>query len=373
MSFSPSPCPSCLGISKILHPPIAAIANIARFRVEHYVKSERMRILGQSGDKVFEKHYQSDFIGGLQHVVLLRPSQDALLHEARKYRNRDPLAPTELGDDQLKAIRRNPRVLELRGERLKLMHEMRSLAGTVEAAEDLYPELYQQHEEVCKRLEKVRRTFRQEAKQKMREEYYRTMPTIEVNKQIDQLLGNPDGHWSDSEEDDEDWNPQIPEYVFQERARIVDAFYGPDAERLEGDAALERRIQVTKDMVALCKLWEPSRRGKRPSSTMKDDSDDKLQQEADSDLGFDEMRCPTDICIVCQRKFPRIDSLRRHLISQHLKHLAKGTTLYCTQKTCNNEKAFVNVTRFLSHAATVHSYDLDIGIQSLTVCPRSVP
>jgi len=95
------------------------------------------------------------------------------------------------------------------------------------------------------------------------------------------------------------------------------------------------------------------------------DNDDKLKQEADSDPGFDEMRCPTDICIVCQRKFPRIDSLRRHLISQHLKHLAEGTTLHCTRKTCNNEKAFVKVRRFLSHAATVHSYDLDIGIRVL--------
>ena len=145
---------------------MTAIANIARFRIEYYVESERMRILGQSGSGVFEKHYQSDFIGGLQEVVLLRPSQEALLREARKCRNRDPLAPTELDDNQLNAINRNPRVLELRGEKLKLMHEMRSLAGTVEAAKDLYPELCQQHEEVCKRLEKVRRTLRQTSSDK---------------------------------------------------------------------------------------------------------------------------------------------------------------------------------------------------------------
>jgi hypothetical protein len=322
-----------------------------------------MRILGQSGNQVFERHYQSDFIGGLQSVVLLRPSQDALLREARKSRNRDPLAPTKLSDNQLETIRHDPQVLGLREEKRMLTHIMRSLAGTVKAAENLHPELHKQHGKVCKSLEKARRTLRQETKRSTREKYYHTMPTIEVDKQIDQLLGNSNGQWSDGE--DEDWNPPIPGYVFPERARIVDAFYGPEAETLGGEAALARRIQVTKDMVALCRLWEPSRRGKQPSSTTKDESGDEPKQEADSNPSIDEMTCPTNICIVCQRKFPRIDSLRRHLISQHLNHLAEGKSLRCTRKTCNNEKAFVEVRRFLRHAATVHGYDLNIGIQVL--------
>jgi predicted transcriptional regulator len=91
-----------------------------------------------------------------------------------------------------------PRVVQLRKERLGLRDEMRSLAGTIEAAQDQYPELYWKHDEVCKKLEKVRRTLRQEAKQKMREEYYDTMPINEVDKQIDQLVDNPDADLSDS-------------------------------------------------------------------------------------------------------------------------------------------------------------------------------
>jgi hypothetical protein len=86
----------------------------------------------------------------------------------------------------------------------------------------------------------------------MREEYHDTMPTIEVYKQIDQLVDNPGADLSDSEHMDEDQNPPIPEYVFPERARIVEAFYGLKAETLEGDLALVRRIQVMKDMTALC-------------------------------------------------------------------------------------------------------------------------
>ena len=40
-----------------------------------YTNAERMRILGQSGNQVFERYYQEMFIVGLQQVSLLRPSQ----------------------------------------------------------------------------------------------------------------------------------------------------------------------------------------------------------------------------------------------------------------------------------------------------------
>jgi hypothetical protein len=86
------------------------------------------------------------------------------------------------------------------------------------------------------------------------------MPGVEVNKQIDQLLGkSPD---IDSEDVVEEWNPPIPEHPFLEQARIADAFFGPDAESLDGERVLARRIQVVTDMAALCKLRESPRRGK---------------------------------------------------------------------------------------------------------------
>ena len=47
-----------------------------------------------------------------------------------------------------------------------------------------------------------------------------------------------------------------------ERARLADAFFGPDAESVDGERALTRRIQVITDLAALCELRESSRRGK---------------------------------------------------------------------------------------------------------------
>jgi hypothetical protein len=103
---------------------------------------------------------------------------------------------------------------------------MRSLAGTIEAAKDVLPELYQKHEQVCKRLHRARKSLHQEAKETMRYEYYESMPVVEVDEQIDRLLGDADTYSSGSEAEEEDWEPPAPDYLFQEQARIVEAFYG---------------------------------------------------------------------------------------------------------------------------------------------------
>jgi hypothetical protein len=89
----------------------------------------------------------------------------------------------------------------------------------------------------------------------------------------------------------------------------------------------------------------------------------------------DETKCPTDVCIICQglhgrsgprlRKFPRIDSTRRHLIDQHLKRLAKGVPVYCTWDTCETITGFADAMAFLNHAATAHDYDLKIRPRQL--------
>ena len=90
-----------------------------------------------------------------------------------------------------------------------------------------------------------------------RQDYFETMPVAEIDKQIDHLLGeSPDIHLT---EVIEEWNPPIPEYPFVERARIADAFFGPDA---DGEKTLTRRIQVVNDLAALCKMRQQCRRGK---------------------------------------------------------------------------------------------------------------
>ncbi|KAJ5833277.1 hypothetical protein N7474_001588 [Penicillium riverlandense] len=86
----------------------------------------------------------------------------------------------------------------------------------------------------------IERYWRKETAQK---EYFQNAPVLEVDKQIKQLLGLSDFEDSDVDNSsDEDWELPIPEYVFSERARLVENFYGSEAENFDEDQLLARRI-----------------------------------------------------------------------------------------------------------------------------------
>jgi hypothetical protein len=339
-------------------------------------------VLGQSGDAVFEKHYQSQFINrDLQHVVLLRPPQEGLLRVAGSMlRKRDLLAPSDLNDAQKRTIRQHPKVLELRREKRELMEEMRSLAGTIGKAREPFPHLYQRHEEVKKKLSRLRKTLASSTRETARKEYFHTAPVLEVDRQIEQLLRQSDVGQSDSDSsEDEDWELPTPDYVFPERVRLVENFYGPGAENFDEDKLLARRIQVTKDMVALSLLCEPNRRGNRINWDAEDDEIEKPEEPLPAEE--ESLKCPTDVCIICcgqsqlsssnppPHKFPakRKDSVRRHLIDSHLAHAHDGIS--CTWPACHGIPEFTKVTEFLAHAVTVHAYDIDIKLHHLPTKP----
>ena len=343
-------------------------------------------MLGQSGDAVFEKHYQSQFIGrDLQHVVLLRPPQEGLLRVAGSMlRKRDPLAPSQLTDTHKRAICQNSEILELKREKRELMAEMRSLAGTVKNAQNSFPHLYQRHEAVSREMTKLRKVLATDTRETARKDYFRNAPVLEIDRQIKLLIGEPDVEKCGADSsDDEDWELPTPKYLFPERARLVENFYGPQAENFEEHKLLARRIQVTKDMVALLGLCEPSRRGNRVDWKF-DDEIDELPDQPEETLPPEEdnMKCPTDICIICYgisrrsvsnpppHRFPsnRPDSLRRHLVDSHLLHANDGIS--CNWEACRNLPRFAKITEFLAHAKTKHKYDIKIKLCHLPAIPQ---
>ncbi|KAJ5887370.1 hypothetical protein N7495_007411 [Penicillium taxi] len=344
----------------------------------NFTSQERQRVLGQSGDAVFEKHYQSQFIGrDLQHVVLLRPSQEGLLRVAGSMlRKRDPLAPSKLTNTHRRAICQHPEILQLKREKRELMAEMRSLAGTVKNARERFPHLYQRHEAAKKEMARLRKILATSTRETARKDYFRNAPVLEVDRQIKQLLGEPDNETCNADSsDDEDWELPAPNYIFPERARLVEDFYGPEAEIFDEDKLLARRIQVTKDMVALLGLCEPTRRGNRVDWKFDDEGDELLDLPGEpSSPEEDTLKCPTDFCIICYgiscrsasnpppHKFSpkRLDSLRRHLIDSHLLYAHDGIS--CNWEACRNLPRFAKITEFLAHAFTVHSYDVKIKL-----------
>ncbi|OKL55594.1 hypothetical protein UA08_09130 [Talaromyces atroroseus] len=206
--------------------------------------------------------------------------------------------------------------------------------------------------------------------------HFYNAPILEVDRQIKRLLGQADPEDNDVDIPDKtDWELPTPTYVFPERERLVENFYGPDAENYEEDKFLARRIQVTKDMVALSTLCEPSRRGNRVN--WKFDDDESAEPEKPCFLEEETLDCPTDVCIICYglsrrsasnpppHRFPpkRQDSLRRHLIDCHLAKAYDGIS--CTWKMCHDAPKFTKITDFLAHAIYVHAYDVNIQLKHL--------
>ncbi|THC96075.1 hypothetical protein EYZ11_004448 [Aspergillus tanneri] len=131
-----------------------------------------------------------------------------------------------------------------------------------------------------------------------RKEYFHNAPVLKVDRQIKQLLGQSNNTHGDADSsEDKDCELPIPEYIFPKRARLVENFYGPEAENFDEDMLLERRIQVTKDMVALSQLCEPNWRGNRVNWD-KDDNKIKKSEELLPPKNKP-LECPTDVCIIC--------------------------------------------------------------------------
>jgi Protein of unknown function (DUF3435) len=250
-------------------------------------------------------------------------------------RHRDHLAPSDLTEDQLESIKDSDQIRHLREQRLTLRDEIRALYGTFKKAKHADPDRYREHEAAVKKLARVRAVHRRERKAGFRQDYFEIMPVLEIDKQIDQLLGETaDTNLSDESTDDE-WNPPTPDYPFVERERIADAFFGPDAESTDGEKTLTRRIQVVSDLAALCEMRQQCRRGKpfnwnKVDETAHDtitheDNDIKPSPPSPSALP----RPSSDQCPFCffedslppadrMRRYARIDSLRRHVLRIHL-------------------------------------------------------
>src|SRR3984957_17541853 len=159
--------------------------------IGHFHERERNRILGHQGSAIFEKYYHDNCIRRpIQDVVLVRPPQeDVCRAAAQMHRHRDHLAPPSLTDDQLESIRDLDQIRRLRNQRLALKNEIRALYGTIKKTKRLDPDRFQEHEAAVKELVRVRAIHRREKKIEFREDYFETMPGIEIDKQIDQLLG----------------------------------------------------------------------------------------------------------------------------------------------------------------------------------------
>ena len=155
-----------------------------RLLTGHFTERERNRILGHQGSAIFEKYYHDNCIRRpVQDVVLVRPPQEDVCRAAAQMnRHRDHLAPSSLTDDQLESIRDLDQIRRLRDRKLALKNGIRALYGTIKKAKSLDPDRFQEQEAAVKELVRVRAIYWREKKIEFREDYFETMPGIEIDK-----------------------------------------------------------------------------------------------------------------------------------------------------------------------------------------------
>lgn len=233
----------------------------------------------------------------------------------------DPLAPTGITAEQAQTIRSTPHVAALHKKQEQLKVDIRFAEDGERRAK-----LSQARTELGKEVKRVKQVLLREANARVRDEYFEKMPVLELKRQIKQLQQRSSAT-TDFEQiitDTEKSNPPIPEYVYPERARIADAFLGSDAGTLIGEAALDQRIQVCKDLAALCHLREQRVPGKCSNryerlSTSTAKSPSSIESVKQSDPSSIPLHCPETQCIICfnelgpclTHEFSRVDSLRR--------------------------------------------------------------
>jgi Protein of unknown function (DUF3435) len=143
---------------------------------------------------------------------------------------------------------RDPYLTDLRRQRDVLRRDMCFGGKSIVSARGT--DIHRRHSELGKAISRRRVELRRKGWDEVKKAYHRAMLVLEIDKQIDAMMGVESGNVADAKLED-DWTPPVPSFWCQEHERVADAFFGPTAETLTGTEALSRRIQIINDLVAL--------------------------------------------------------------------------------------------------------------------------
>jgi hypothetical protein len=147
---------------------------------------------------------QAAFLGQTSSKALFK----AVTHMSR---HADPRAPTELPSDDVDALKSDLVTVQLRELRDRLTSEAREESGSLKQTENEGTEIYQMYNEADRALRSATATAPKSAKKAARQQFFNTISTIEINKQLDlSMLDLNEG----------DWEPKKVEHRLEER-RVV--------------------------------------------------------------------------------------------------------------------------------------------------------
>ncbi|KAK5562715.1 hypothetical protein LTR43_011671, partial [Exophiala xenobiotica] len=179
----------------------------------------------------------------VQAAFLGQPSSRALFKAVTHMsRHADPRAPTGLALREIDGLKADPAIIQLRELRDRLTNEARKESGNLKQAEAEGTKIYRMYKEADRALRSTKWTALKSAKKAARQQFFDTISTIEINKQLDlSMLDLEEG----------DWVPEKVEHHLEERRVVVDLICQATCQLGDQDKFCHR-IRTANALVALC-------------------------------------------------------------------------------------------------------------------------
>lgn len=290
----------------------------------------------------------------VQAAFLGRPSRYALF-KAVSHMSRyvDPRAPTQLTSAQTEALKAGPEIVDLRKSRDLLADEVRRESGTIKKAEAKNTKLYQMYKKATAVFRCAKEKLSKAAKRNARAQFFDTIDTIEINKQLDPSFL-----------DLEDWEPEKVEHHLEERRVLADLLCKITS-GMSDQEKLDHRIQTANAMLALSQKRDIPHR-------LKQDRTWGVQRTPDSDeeskLSLFPERCAKTQCIFCfynpneshdvrLHNYHTVYKARDH-VELHLNTYKLDDLIRCPDPDCQTGMVLHGRSHFMNHAAREHDYDI---------------
>ncbi|OJD23960.1 hypothetical protein ACJ73_04688 [Blastomyces percursus] len=264
---------------------------------------------------------------------------------------RDPRVPKGLSDEQKTAIERDPQLVKLSDRQKSLGKLIKRKHGSIVKAKGT--ELHLQYTEIGDTIRAEKHTLYRASFERMRDEFFATIDTIEIERQ---LLGLSVSEISEVEDTGRN------HFTFPERARLAhNLFRSSDCTVEDHHELYSRRVQTIKDWVSLCNLRE----GSRAQTVLRTRSESDFNQLDDIiDADTFPILCPGTQCLFClgdsqlphsarMYSFSRPEHLRRHVQDCHLRYHANDAPLWCPHPSCL--EVLADVETFKQHAYLNHN------------------
>lgn len=244
-------------------------------------------------------------------------------------------------------------IVQLRELRDRLSNEALKESGTLRKAEAEGSKIYQMYKESDRALRSAKMTALNSAKKAARQQFFGTISTIEINKQLDHsMLDLNEG----------DWEPKKVEHHLEERRVVADLICQDTCEPSDRDKFCHR-IRTANALVALCQKKDIPLRHK-PDRTW------GIQTKIESSDRLPFPKAPaTTQCVFCfwntrepcevrLHNFSTVYNTRDH-IELHLKQFRENDGIPCLDPECQASAVVLRGhMHFKNHEARVHNYDI---------------